>query len=826
MIWAALAVTASQTAMSQVSSPRQASEQRSPRKLAGPSQVPNQRGLLPPRQKFDQSELLGGVQDAIKRDPWVYPIADQLRIEADGSVVATGNVLIKTINQTIRAQRFLYNPKTKIASLTGDIHYLEDGIRVDADAMAVNVDTYDFDARDAKIVIDASRTGGTSLQAMRFSAARARRTGKVIDAEAGVFTTCDLVVPHGDIGFSSAMLIADERLVLRDAKIRRYERSVATIRHLSVPLKEKRPGGWLPAFGRTNEEGYFIKAAIGYAVAAQLPGLLRVDLMERKGIGLGFDQVYRYLGASPGAGRLVVYDLQDNNRGVHNRNIRFEHEQRVGELDFRLNSDQSTNSYQSAISGSQTRSNGITVIRQSTSRPFNLSFVDGLSGSSFAKSGTRTLTTSQGFKIGNDFSGSLKYSNIANRTSSGTLTAPTQAKSQRELAELTARGVVGPFDAQLQANRNLTNKTSGQSGTSAFFGGTERLPEIRLQLKKPPSLVSGLLQSATLGYGRFLESSLRGGLPQAVGTNRFLADFNAKPIERYIGAAQLRSSSRFLQTIYDGGIAAQYVLDHSTTLASGGEEGTGWNLTYRYNRPYGGVPIGFRLDRTGSSNIVAASRTFATDRLSASFGTAFDIERSREPLFPGSPRRPWTNLQAQISGVISHRFAARTQVAWDPNTKAPVSMQYGFQAELANQFFSDVALSYEPRLHQWTQLAGRFGGWVFGRDTRLMSQLSYSGFSKKFDYRSLAVEHAFHDYVLTVAYIDQPFGFRSEKGINIGLRLRAFPVGDIPQTGRFGTARDAGFGGFGGQYGLQNPFFTSGQGNAGGGGMLGGMNRF
>lgn len=826
MTWAALAVFASQTALPQSNLSRQLPDVRSPRKLSGPNQIPNQRGLLPPRKPLDQSDIAGSVQDAIKKDPWVYPLADQLRFEADGHIVASGNVLIKTVNQTIRAQRFTYNPTTKVASLSGDVHYFEDGIRVDADAMAVNVETYDFDALEANVVIDASRTGGTSLQAMRFSAAHAQRNGKVLQAENGVFTTCDLVVPHGDVGFSSAMLIADERLVLRDAKIRRYERSVVTIRHLSVPLKEKRPGGWLPAFGRTNEEGYFVKAAIGYAVASQLPGLLRVDLMERKGIGLGFDQVYRYLGASPGAGRLVVYDLKDNNRGVHNRNIRFEHEQRVGALDFRLNSDQSSNSYQSAISGSQTRSNGITVIKQSPRSPFNLSFVDGLSGSSFAKSGTRTLSTSQGFSIGTNFSGNVKYSNIANRTSSGTLANPTLAKSQRELAELTARGVIGPFDAQVQANRNLSNKSSGQSGTSAFFGGTERLPEIRLNLKKPPSLVAGILQSATLGYGRFLESSLRGGVPQAVGTNRFLADLSAKPIERSIGSAQFRSSSRFLQTIYDGGTAAQYVLDHSTTLAAGGDEGAGWNLTYRYNRPYGGVPVGFRLDRTGSSNIVSMSRTYATDRLFASFGTAFDIERSREPLFPGSPRRPWTNLQAQVSSVLSQRLAARTQVAWDPNTKSPVSMQYGIQAELSEQFFTDLALSYEPRLHQWTQLAGRFGGWIFGRDTRLMSQLSYSGFSKKFDYRSLAVEHSFHDYVLTVAYVDQPFGFRSEKGINIGLRLRAFPVGDIPQTGRFGTARDAGFGGFGGQYGLQNPFFTSGQGMSGMGGMMGGVNRF
>ncbi|MEY4914258.1 MAG: hypothetical protein RJA02_527 [Armatimonadota bacterium] len=267
MTWAALAVFASQAAVPQTGLPRQAPDARSPRKLAGPLQVPNQRGLLPSRQKPDQTDVLGSVQDAIKRDPWVYPIADQLRFEANGTIVASGNVLIKTTNQTIRAQRFSYDPVTKIASLSVDVHYLEDGILVDADAMAVNVETYDFDARGAKVVIDASRTGGTSLQAMRFSAARARRNGKVIDAEDGEFTTCDLVTPHGDIGFSSAMLIADERLVLRNAKIRRYERNVATIRHLSVPLKEKRPGGWLPAFGRTNEEGYFVKAAIGYAVA-------------------------------------------------------------------------------------------------------------------------------------------------------------------------------------------------------------------------------------------------------------------------------------------------------------------------------------------------------------------------------------------------------------------------------------------------------------------------------------------------------------------------------------------------------------------------------
>ena len=112
MTWAALAVFASQAAVPQTGLPRQAPDARSPRKLAGPLQVPNQRGLLPSRQNLDQTDVLGSVQDAIKRDPWVYPIADQLRFEANGTIVASGNVLIKTTNQTIRAQRFSYDPVT------------------------------------------------------------------------------------------------------------------------------------------------------------------------------------------------------------------------------------------------------------------------------------------------------------------------------------------------------------------------------------------------------------------------------------------------------------------------------------------------------------------------------------------------------------------------------------------------------------------------------------------------------------------------------------------------------------------------------------------
>lgn len=771
---------------------------------------PNKRSLLPARTKLPFVEELKDKDKNLQRDPWVYPTAERLQVDTNGRVIATGHVFVRTSTQTIRADKVTYDPKTRIAACIGHVSYMEEGIVVEGDSVSINVDSYDFDVINGRVVVDAARTGGSALQAMRFEGVRVSKSGNVITAVDGVFTTCDLEVPHGDVRFDSCTFILDERLILRGVSIRRLRRTILRIPHLSVPLNERRQGGWLPAFGRTNEEGYFIKAAVGYALGTQLPGLIRVDLMERKGIGLGFDQVYRFSGPQTGAGRLVMYDLKDSGRGVHNQNLRFEHEQRLGEFDLRLTSDKSQNSYQSAISGARSRSNGFTLVRPGVQRPFSLSVVDSASGSAYARSGTRTLSTTQGIKIGSSFLGNVKYTEITNGTTSGSAAQPTVIRSKRALAELNARGPLGSFDAQIQANRVLSSQQSGPGGGSAFFGGTERLPEIRLQMRKPPIALNGILSSATFGYGRFLESSVRGGIPQALGTNRFLTDVSAKAYERQFGNASFRSSSRFTQTIYDNALAAQYVLENTTSLSDGAENGAGWSFAYRYNRPYGGVPVGFRLDRVGSSNIFTASRTLATEHFYGQFGTAFDIERSREPLFPGAPRRPWANLQAQLAGVVSSRLALRSTLAWDPNTKAIVAAQYGIQSQLADAFYSDIAFSYEPRLHQWSQIAGRLGGWVFGRDTRVLSQVSYSGFSKKFDYKSLAVEHTFHDYVMTVAYIDQPFGFRSETGVNIGLRLRAFPVGDLPQSGRMGTARDSGFGGANGKYGLQAPFFTGG----------------
>ncbi|MFM7321981.1 MAG: hypothetical protein ACKO5K_10725, partial [Armatimonadota bacterium] len=105
--------------------------------------------------------------------------------------------------------------------------------------------------------------------------------------------------------------------------------------------------------------------------------------------------------------------------------------------------------------------------------------------------------------------------------------------------------------------------------------------------------------------------------------------------------------------------------------------------------------------------------------------------------------------------------------------------------------------NYDPRLRRFAQIAGRATALRIDGRTVVGGQASWSGFGKRFDYRALGVTREFHDYYATVAFVDQPFGFRSERGINLTIRLKVLGDPALGNPGRNGTAVDNGLGGFG-----------------------------
>ncbi len=793
----------------------------------GQTTAPRRPGLLPPRPGSTEGS---GLLDAIKntdnpqaRDPFVYPEADRLSWQADGTVLAQGNVVFRWRGNTLTCDSLRFRESVGWVVAEGRAVVVTSRMTVRARRLAVDTRSEDFEADDASTVVPGDLAG--MLEDLHLAGKRLVRTGSVLVAEEGFLTTCDLDLPHAQLGFSRAELRLGKRLVVRDATAYSFDKPVARIRHVAVPLEERRQSRFLPTVGRTNEEGYFLKAAIGYSLTRLMPGLLRVDLMERKGVGTGFDQVYRSASDDPAsgnlfAGRVNAYVLDDRNRGVSNVNRRIEHEQRFGAFDVRLTSDATSNSYQAALANSRIRSNGITLTRSGPDA-LSLGFTENNSDTGFSRNRVLTTTFTQGVRLGNSGRGNVRFTRNDNATSTGSGESAKTVASVREVAELTANGRLGPFDAQLQANRNLTNRQSGGTGQGSFFAGTERLPELRLSMRNPPGALAGVLSSAQLGYGRFLEQVVRAGVASPLDTDRFLFDVGFKPVDAKLGAGwRLRSNNRFQQTVYDGYAAARYLLEHSTSLDLGGDETGGWSVGYRYLRPYGGTPVGFRLDQNGSSNSVSLSWSARGDRFLWSSGTSYDIERSRRAMFPGMPRQPWSNLQASAAWIASARFANRMQFSFDPNTGKFLQIAEGFRWDVGRGGRLEVGSNYDPRLGRWSQLTARAAELRLDSRTRLGVQASYSGFTKRFDYRALALVREFHDYVATLSFVDQPFGFRSERGVNLSIRLKAFGEAAAANGGRFGSAVDNGLGGFGGGYGGG---FGGGFGDSAGGGIGAGL---
>ena len=124
------------------------------------------------------------------------------------------------------------------------------------------------------------------------------------------------------------------------------------IEYLSLPIRDDIQYSYLPLFGHTDEEGYFVKNALGYSLGKQFPGILRVDYMTKKGLGLGFDQGYSF--GAFAAGTLTLYELHDKSRGVNDLNGRLNHQQRIGDTLTGITSDFQNNSYDAVTPQSRT----------------------------------------------------------------------------------------------------------------------------------------------------------------------------------------------------------------------------------------------------------------------------------------------------------------------------------------------------------------------------------------------------------------------------------------------------------------------------------------
>jgi lipopolysaccharide assembly outer membrane protein LptD (OstA) len=741
---------------------------------------------------------------ANERNRVIIENADVVRgKEGEGVVIAEGNVRLRYNGYVVTCDRATWDRRKRVVTFESHVILNTGGQTIYAEYVHVDARTNEFAAREGRTVIPPDLVGTQILQPVRLSGETVSRTGRNFNATNGVFTTCDFPDPHYKVGFRQADLIPNDRLVLRDAVIYRYEKPILRVKYLVVPIRDDIRYSYLPQVGRTNEEGWFVKAAVGYALGKFLPGLLRIDVMQKKGIGLGFDQAYR--SGANAAGAVALYSLNDQNNNVHNWNGRVNHQQYLGDTLATVSTDFQRNSYQSITPQSQTSNTNLALARTTAARTTNVSLSYNNSDYSTTRTDTTAYTISDTEKFGQ--TGNLTFRlNGSDNTSqyNGSDTSPSSTTGRQEqTADIRATGKVGIFDADLTANKSLLLRQKGTSNSGGLFSGTQKLPDFLLSTDA--DRLGGFLRTAPLrfsfGYGRFLESvsSFVDGAtvfrPVTTARALFAAETSQDPnipLTRG-GGLSFSYGGGFRQAVYRED-AAQYVLTARSTVRQRLGGTSNLNFNYNYVRPYGGTPPDFRLDQTGSINNVAAGLTVDSYRTRLSLLTGYDIERAGADVAPGFKKNPWQNLSGQLAFRPSPIFQTRFTAAYDFNTGQLLDATNRIRLRGRNNSALDTSLRYDPRTNKFPQITEAATLPFFSRDVFLTALAGYNGVRRQFDYKQFGINWSFHDYEYQFSFFDQPYGFRTERGFNISIRLKALPSFQPPATGQFGTSLDTGTG--------------------------------
>ena len=144
------------------------------------------------------------------------------------------------------------------------------------------------------------------------------------------------------------------------------------------------------------------------------------------------------------------------------------------------------------------------------------------------------------------------------------------------------------------------------------------------------------------------------------------------------------------------------------------------------------------------------------------------------------------------SGIFQTRFL----VGYDVNTGRLVNASNSLRIYGKGNFAFATETTYNPQHNTVRDISGSLQTPVFSRDLQLTAQLDYDAdkHEQKFNYKNIGVIRSFHDYEYVLTYHDQPYGLRTDRGFNIAIRLKAFPILAGQSSSQYGTSVNTGTG--------------------------------
>ena len=670
---------------------------------------------------------------------------------------------------TITADKVTGDTNTREYQFEGGVLVTADGLNLKSDDLTINTRYRDW-STNGFVGWASPAYMDTNILKQNLIFKGSKMTGDLRTAHMSncVLTTCDREHPHYVLDTAYTDIIKGKSLTLRDLSIKMWGKTILRVPQLIIPLDREYDPDYIPEVGNTPEEGYFVKMAMGYSVIKQ-EGKALVQLMQKKGIGLGFDQPYEY---GTNKGTLSIFGLINQSENSKYLTASLQHASKLFGMNAQISGDLRQNSYMFGDDSSSSVSMNLSQTSRSTN--FSSSTRYGSQNSSSYNSDTYSQSLAYGLRWGSQ---SLKISGDYSKTDSS-FGQGNAVTSQRLTGGIDGSGILGSVDWGLAINRFFP---MGDDQNNVIYGGLEKLPELsfRTDSMRLWKKQSGLTFKSV--FGKYAQ------MPNGDEINRAMFEAAWNPRWGSPTGLNMTASSLFRQIISSDN-TAEYVLQGSFGVNQPITEGLAWRASYQYTRPYGYSPL--TLDYTGKSNYATVGLEYSVaDRLKIRAGSGYDFFAE---LRQGQPWQPF-HFEAMWKPGNASQIAVTSSL--DPNTGRWDSMRTILRYK-SEKFSSNISALYDPRTNKVATGNAFIETTLFNGGWRLSGLVNYNGYLDQFDSQQYQLVRDMHCWEAVFSMTDIQTGYSVGKQFMFQLRLKA--LGRTPAVGRgnFGESLMSSGGGY------------------------------
>jgi len=643
------------------------------------------------------------------------------------------DVVIKYEDYEVRGDKVVLNLKDNTGIVEGNAVLIREGEVLRGENLSFDWERESWKMVVGKVEIEPERLQGAQ-EPLFLYAEESGGSSNQLEGKSVSLTTCSLPQPHYSVNAKEIMVLFGDKLVARDVSLVVLGKQLFHLPYIVIPLKATARRSFIPQMGSDPYEGFFIKASYPYLSTAVSSGILKLDYIQKRGIGEGIEHTFNYPNL---ASSIFLYHLApsggEGDSLTMGGNVHWEE----GGWKASLVSDFQKNSLWYGGS-SETSSWEATLGRNTSRESLGLSYrQQNMEGFYSSQSSLSSLLYNLRPSPRSSLRLSLESSDLSYSDSAAD-------KELRSSFTFTQEGKVG---LELTATRrDDLDKDDYPYDTNFFF--LEKMPEISLRASQiSPSLpleakitlgryrqliTNPFLSRSTLSLSSFWQS------PQSTGKER-------KPFLNFRG--------EFFQGVYGDGTALySYTLYPSLQLPIGSSS---LSLSFRHTASHGYSP--FYVDQIYPYSTLNIGWTLSRGSERYSLQGGYDFRNGYPFSITGNVEisPPWGDVLLYFG--------------YEPHSKLWRDIIATIRIGEETQPLWNVNLRYDTEEGKLAFCRG-MGKLQLGRLWSLEGYFGYNGYTGKFDELDLALTRDLHCWVASLLYNKR----RDEFSFNI--YLKAFPL--------------------------------------------------